>query len=363
MEVAREPPPRHHVESRGMKSRVPASGRARRLACAAALARVIGLAGLLTHPWTASAAEIDSVTDREIRLSDASGAIERRLNDALRLGVERANARGEVCDESVLYAELRHAFASPFIGHVIAESLNDDEALDSRRVRRADSIYRDLGLLDAVSVYWKDLSAVVRVGDTLMGVDKIGHFVVEGWAYFETADLEGEGVEAAMTWGENAEDTYFGFYTTGVHSYADLVANLEGLRFWQDVVGRFDRPIPGGRSSRRPLVRCGRRLGLFGERRWRVAHGIDLDDYVSPAWDEGVNCCSYRSAEIEAFVATRVGELSEAAGHDFSCPVDANACVKARERYGALAPRLLHPRCLAANAQPRPWWRFWRGGR
>lgn len=361
--AAPKAPPGHHLDSRGMTSRVPASGHARQLTHAAAPARVICLAGLLASAWAATAAEIDSVTSREIRLSDSTATIERRLNEALRVGVERANARGEVCDESVLYAELRHVFASPFIGHVIAESLNADEDLDSRRVLRVDSIYRDLGLLDAVSVHWKDLSAVVRVGDTLMGVDKIGHFVVEGWEYFETADLEGEGIDAAMTWGEGAEDTYFGRYTTGVRSYADLVANVEGMRFWQNVVGRFDRPIPGGRGLRRPLVRCGRRFGLFGERRWRVTHAIDLRDYVTPAWDEGVNCCSYRNAEIEALVVARITELSDAAGRDLSCPVDPSACVKARERYGDLAPRLLHPLCLGASPGPNPWWKFWRFGR
>jgi hypothetical protein len=39
------------------------------------------------------------------------------------------------------------AFLSPFIGQWIAETLDEDEALDRRRVLRADSIYRDLGVL------------------------------------------------------------------------------------------------------------------------------------------------------------------------------------------------------------------------
>lgn len=346
-----------------MSTRVRAAAGVRRSAPFAPLGLGICCLWLVAGAWPATAAEIDSLTGREIRLSDSTRALERRLNDALRAGVERANSRGGVCDESALYAELRHAFASPFIGHVIAESLNADDELDSRRVLRTDSIYRDLGLLDAVSVYWKDLSAVVRVGDTLMGVDKVGHFVVEGWDYFETADLDGDGVEAAMEWGEGAEDTYFGRYTTGVRSYADLVANFEGLRFWQDVLGRDEDPIPGTRRWHRPLIRCGRWLGLFGEKRWRFSHGIDLDDYVTPAWDEAVNCCSYRNAEIEALVTARVDELSEAAGRDLTCPIDADACSKARERYGDFAPRLLHPRCLAAEPVRHPWWRFWRWGR
>jgi hypothetical protein len=307
----------------------------------------------------APGAEIDSLTGRAVALDDSSDALERRLDQALDAGVARANEAAAPCDEDTLYRELRRALASPFIGHVIAEALNEDEALDRRRVRRAHSIYRDLGLLDNVSVHWKDLSAVIRVGDTLMGVDKIGHFFVEGWQYFEVAHQDGEGVAAAVEWGEGSEQTYFGRFTTGVHSYADLVANFEGMRFWLRVLGRAGDPLDQGWRERRPYVTCRRRFWIAGERRFYLARKLDLDDYVTPVWDEAVNCSSYRSEEIEALVGARIAELSETAGADYTCPVDPDACARARERYGDWAPRLLHPACLAAPPPERPGWRFW----
>lgn len=306
------------------------------------------------------AAEIDSLTGRTQPLADATAPLERRLNDALEAGVARANRLAPGCREDVLYRELRRALASPFIGHVIAAALDEDETLDRRRIRRADSIYRDLGLLDNISVHWKDLSAVVRVGEALIGVDKIGHFVVEGWAYFETAYLEGGGVAAAMDWGEHTEETYFGLYTTGVYSYADLVADFEGMRFWLRVLGGDDDPLDPGWRANRPYVTCGRRFWVAGERRWRLSRRLELGRYVTPVWDEAVNCCRYRTEEIEARVRARIAELSEAGGVDTSCPADPEACASARQRYGAWAPRLLHPACLTAEAPARPWWRFWR---
>jgi hypothetical protein len=221
-----------------------------------------------------------------------------------------------------------------------------------------DSIYRDLALLDNVSVHWKDLSAVVRVGDVLMGVDKLGHFVVEGWEYFEIAQLDGEGVAAAMAWGERSERTYFGRFTTGVHSYADLVANFEGLRFWLRVLGRADDPLDSGGFAGRPYVTCRRRFWLAGERRWHVSRRVELADYVTPVWDEAVNCCSYRNARIEALVLARIAERSAADAVSYACPLDPDACARARERFGEWAPRLLHPACLAAPPPRRPWWRF-----
>jgi hypothetical protein len=303
-------------------------------------------------------AEIDSLTGRTVPLADSSEALEQRLDHALEAGVLRANQTSQGCDEAALYRELRRALASPFIGHVIAESLNQDEKLDRRRVRRADSIYRDLGLLDNVSVHWKDLSAVVRVGDVLIGVDKLGHFAVEGWEYFERAHLDGEGIAAAMEWGERAERTYFGLYTTGVLSHADLVANFEGMRFWQRMLGRGDDPLHTGWRSPRPYVTCRRRFWLAGERRWRLSREVDLADYVTPVWDEAVNCCSYRNPEIEALVRARIAEVSEAASLNYDCPMDPEGCARARERYREWAPRLLHPACLAAPPAARPWWRF-----
>ena len=81
---------------------------------------------------------------------------------------------------------------------------------------------------------------------------------------------------------------------------------------------------------------------------------------MTPVWDEAINCCSYRTPEIEAMIAGRIAELGEAAGKDLTCPVDPDACADARARYDAWAPRLLHPRCLAAERVERPWWRFWR---
>lgn len=323
------------------------------------LGMMVSIVWLALGVSPARTAEIDSLTHRDQALEDSSKALERRLDDALEAGIAHANRASDRCDEEALYDGLQRAFARPFIGHTLAESLNEDETLDRRRIRRVDSIYRDLGLLDNISVHWKDLSAVVRVGDALVGVDKFGHFVVEGWGYFETAYRDGDGVEAAMTWGEGTEETYFGRYTTGVHSYADLVANFEGMRFWRRVRGGGVDPLEDDLGRKRPYVQCKRRFRIFGERKWRASGKLELDDYVTPVWDEAVNCSRYRNDEIEARVEARVAELSEATGVDLACPIDPRACAKARRRYGAWAPRLLHPACFAADPPASRWWPLW----
>jgi hypothetical protein len=316
------------------------------------------LAMALVFPLTVSGAEIDSVTGRGEKLRNSVRGMNSRINDSLRAGVERANERDRGCDEADLYRQLRKAIVSPFIGHLLAEELNDAEELDSRRVRFNQSIYRDLGVFDALSVHLKDLSAVIRLDDQRVGVDKFGHFFVEGWEYFETAYLEGKGIDAAMAWGQRAERTYFGLYTTGVYSYADLTLNFEGMRFWLRVLGQAQDPIEPGRRFNRPYVRCAKR---FWSRKpyWRVKRSFRVQHYLSGGWDEAKNCCSYRNPEIAALIRRRVEEQEAADSESYTCPVDPNACASARERYGGRAERLLHPDCLAAEAVPRPWWKLW----
>ena len=318
--------------------------------------QALALAIALALP--AHAAEIDSVTSRSQELDDSRRAINATINDFLRAGVERANERGEGCDEKELYRSLRKTISSPFIGHFLAERLNEDERLDSRRVRFSESIYRDLGLFDAISVHLKDLSAVVRLDDHLVGVDKIGHFFVEGWEYFEIAHLDGEGIEAAIGWGERAERTYFGFVTTGIYSYADLAVNFDGMRFWLRVLGQQKDPLRKGWLANRSYVKCSKRL-WSREPYWRVRRGFDLGDYVNGAWDEGMNCPRYRAEDIEASIRARIEEREQADGERYTCPINPGRCVDARKRYGLYAHALLHPLCVEAEESRSFWDRLW----
>lgn len=297
-------------------------------------------------------AEIDSVTGRNERLRNSLRPVNARLDAMLRAGVERANQRGRGCDEAYLYRSIRRSIAFPFIGHSVAEAFNRAEDLDSRRVRLRDSIYRDLGPFEAISVHLKNLSAVVRLDDDLVGVDKFGHFLVEGWKYFELAYLSGReaGIERAIAWGESAERTYFGLLTTGIYSYADLAANFEGMRFWLRILGHEKDPLEKGYFFNRSYVRCKTRFWKRTQY-WKVRRRVDLSDYANAAWDEAMNCSRYRNQEVAERIRARVRDREEFDARSYACPLDPRRCVKARERYGAQAAALLHPRCL--DAAPR----------
>ena len=318
----------------------------------------LALAGFLLLSNPALAAEIDSVTLRNVELRDSVERIDSLINGYVREGVERANERSADCDKAELYKQIKRSIAFPLIGQSVAEQLNAAADFDSRRVLFEDSIYRDLGLFDAISVHLKDLSGVIRLDDHLVGVDKIGHFLAQGWRYFEIAYLDEEGIEAAMRWGELTESTFYGFYTTGIYSYADLTVNFEGMRFWLRILGSEKDPLKKGYFFNRPYVKCSRRFWI-GERRWRMKREVRLDRYLGGAWDEGMNCSRYRGQEIEELISHRIEERELIDGEDYTCPIEPAACVRARERYGVYADGLLHPLCLAQQPAPRPWWKLW----
>lgn len=305
-------------------------------------------------------AEIDSYTLRQQPLADASDELNDWFNQHLREGVARANEAGEGCQPELLYRHIRRAFAKPFIGHLIAESLNAEPDLPKYRVSLEQSIYRDMGVVDGVSLHLRDLSAVMNVNGTLIGTDKIGHFLVEGWSYFQKGYLDEDvSLDEAMRWGAFTERTYFGLMTTGMLSYADLAANFDGMRFWLHLLGEERDPI-AGLFQPRPYLSC-RKRALTGDA-WQLKREVHLEKYVNPAWDEAVNCQTYRNPEIAILVNRRILQQKLQGGGDQICPIKPKACDEAASHYGEYRYDVIHPRCLESAPASKPWWKWsqWR---
>lgn len=139
------------------------------------------------------AAEIDSVTPRELELDNSLTIINSIFNRRIQEGVRKANAKqddiediekDEFCDEDVLYAELRKAIFQSFTaswgfkGYGLDKQLRNLLAKQSFSLLLNDSIYRDISYLEGFSLNMKELSDVVNINGHLIGLDKIGHFLL-----------------------------------------------------------------------------------------------------------------------------------------------------------------------------------------
>lgn len=311
-----------------------------------------------------NAAEIDSVTPRRIYLDDSLEAINTIFNQRILEGVTKANERRddiedlateEFCDEDILYTELRKSIFQSFTaswglkGYDLDKQLQELLAEQSYSLSLNDSIYRDINYTEGFSLNIKGLSDVVRVNGHLVGLDKFGHFFAEGSKYFEITRRGDKNFQDAIQWGKEMEVGKFGYSTTGIFSFADLVANFNGWRFWNRVLGKNNDPLLGFWANLfdSPYVTCDiqivssiRHLKIV--KAWEHNRKLDLSTYIDGAWDEGNNCNSYADPIIEKKVSLRIQEIDS----QFECPFISQFCLEAREKYGKYSKQLLHPYCL-----------------
>ncbi|MGD8911670.1 MAG: hypothetical protein PVJ68_02850, partial [Candidatus Thiodiazotropha sp.] len=268
----------------------------------------------------------------------------------------------EYCDEETLYRELRKAiFESNTVawglkGYHLDKQLRSLLAMKSYSLPLNDSIYRDVDYIEGVSLNLKELSDVVSIDNVLIGIDKLGHFFAEGWRYFEMVEFKEKTIYDALAWGREKESGLFGYSTTGIFSYADLVANFNGMRFWNKVLRKQNDPLKGVIANLldRPYISCDIQIIdsiEAGEivRAWEYNTEFDIADYVDGSWDEGNNCNSYADPLIEEKVVKRIHD----ADPYFTCPYQQQACSRARVKYGEFSRYLLHPSCLQAVVTAR----------
>ena len=319
------------------------------------------------------AAEIDSVTPRKLKLDNSLTIINEIFNQRMQEGIQKANAHRDYieeieeyvdednfCDEEVLYTELRKAIYQSYTASWGLKGYDLDKQLRSLLSRQSyslslnDSIYRDIDYIEGFSLNLKELSDVVNINDFLIGLDKMGHFFAEGWQYFELTQYEKHTIDQVLEWGKQQEAGKFGYSTTGIFSFADLVANFNGWRFWNKVLLKEDDPLKGVIANffNRPYISCEIQIIASIKNRkivkaWEYNTRFDLSDYIDGTWDEGNNCNSYQNPMIEQKVISRIKNVAP----DFSCPFTAEHCLDAQEKYGYYAKHVLHPLCLIVTKE------------
>lgn len=141
----------------------------------------------------------------------------------------------------------------------------------------------------------------IKLSDVVMGVDKIGHFLSEGYDYFEIYHLKGKPFSEAHNHVIELEKGYYGLKTTNVYSYADIASSISGLYFWENLI-----------SGDRPYFRCVN--GQYQKNRL-----FDWSEYVNDSWDEGINCNLY-SGQKKDYVPEYLKKLK------LNCPITKEKC-------------------------------------
>ncbi len=285
----------------------------------------------------ATAAEVDSFTHRH-PLKDSAPFLDQVVNVWLEEAVIEANRPSLLsglvengnpgCDEARLMDALKSRLAGYLIGQ-LEDFVDQSTWLDTIHTTFEESIYRDFDFAESPTVVLtRRLAVLLRLGTVYLGSDKLGHFFTEGHTYFEHYLEKDE--QSALDYGELMESSFYGELTTGIFSYADLVANLNGLRFWNAILARKPDPIVNT-ATVKPYIGC--RAG-----KWHRLREFHWSDYVDPAWDEALNCNVYADEILLEKVSRRIAQATD--GN--RCPLAKADRAMLERKYGELLPLLFN---------------------
>lgn len=166
------------------------------------------------------------------------------------------------------------------------------------------------------------LEPVVNINNHKIGADKFGHFIDQGFEYYELKKKDSSDVESILKFGESLEEGIFGLGSTKIKSYGDLAANYDGFLFWHSIT-----------DGTNPYFICVRG-------KYKKNKNFDWRDYITSAWDEGINCSEYSSKEMDKAVMQNIKNRG------FTCPADSGECNKLANEYpNYVIKSIIGPKC------------------
>ncbi len=160
-----------------------------------------------------------------------------------------------------------------------------------------------------------------------VGIDKIDHFFAHGYLNWtllgKDPKASDEKIMKVLKFGEEQEDGTWGLKGLGVKSYGDLSANYQGISFWRDLW-----------DGQPPFFVCEKGKVI-------VKKQFKIEEYLTGAVDEAINCSSYSSKKMAETVIQRTEKLGR------KCPIDRSVCQSlVKKTPQAFQKYLFHPLCL-----------------
>lgn len=161
---------------------------------------------------------------------------------------------------------------------------------------RLDTIYSFAGFHRIISPSYFVFASTVNAYGTYMGIDKFGHFINQGFEYFQLFhEFLAQGLDPQQSlkkivqWGVDTEDGLFGSIVDGVYSNGDLAANFAGFIFYQNLL----RPLKINNQIYPQIIKKG------ADGAWLYSDDIEnskeqlLKRFMSDHFDESLNGSIY----------------------------------------------------------------------
>lgn len=289
------------------------------------------------------AGEVDQFTKRFSPLADSSQVLNQVANAYLKKSIEEANDSNTNCDEKVLYEKMRNYFANHQDGEITIYALTSP-LVDKIKLKIHDSIYAGWTLRTGVLIGRKNadkspaaLSPLIKIGEQIIGTDKLEHLFGRGFAYFTDYYLKEKSLTKTLKSGIFDEKIIYGgnVLTTGVFSYADLTANFNGMRFWNHVLLKRE-DIMGKEFNLGPYVICENKKFVFNK-------AINFTNYYDAAYDEGINCSKFANKlGLRKFKQSLEKLNLDDPKHTYKCPMDQVLLTKMTKKYGQFSKFIIN---------------------
>lgn len=254
----------------------------------------------LVCPKVAVATETDSYTYSYIDLEDSAEKLNQVTNQLLKEVVSQVNAEvlrnkkntGKTSTDTDIEFYFSHYFAKLMFQGTVADNVFSqfETCIDSNSCSGWPYFER-IALLPSESIYFeadysmitkKYVASNIKACGVRFSTDKISHFFKDGFRYYNGSKDSGyasteKQVERYSILFEQYE---MGGLATGVYSKADIYANLQGYRFFNNILSKY----------------------LIKNRDGTVQiKDIDLCDYIDSKFDERLNTNVYtKKDKLEA---------------------------------------------------------------
>lgn len=314
---------------------------------------ILLLSLLLGLTELANTTEVDNFSHRDIS-TDSREWLNKKMNESLDAAIAKRTNKG--CNQFEVQRRLFVDLGGFLYANIEKWSETNPGTF---RLPIEKSIYK--GVMDVTGHYgWRTqvkfskyyTPDLFRVGNTILGDDKLEHFFQLGYAmyhaaklkenpkfpdirklsqkggnalagdtgYIKITNLKGDALVHAFS--KFQEDGEWGLRGPLVRSYGDIAANWEGYQFWLNLT-----------EGNNPFLKC-------EERKWKRVRDFDWATYVNDSWDEAINC-----SDFDKSIEGPINEAIKALGLD-QCPIKKDSCAQLVKHYGEAAQHLLHPRCF-----------------
>lgn len=258
---------------------------------------------VLLVPSVVRAKELDQFSDRRLVLDYYAGGyehipgapgpreVDRVLDDKLNalldslalLLLQHPTSTQAQRDELV-----RDVFQHPLLPELVTpyeEWVKNDAPVPLYKVANKGIYGHTVDYDDMRMTWYIEASPIIQVSGVLIGLDKLGHFIAQGFEYYTynqslpAGMSESARYDAVRRQADQQERHQLGYATGGVFSFADLAANWQGMLFFMSLFA--DIQVEGQRHTR------------FFERapdgHYRRVREFHWSEWISSDWDEALN--------------------------------------------------------------------------